>query len=401
MKSVNRARTHKGMFKAPRWAVLAFISPCFGSIAACDGEGTDQAGVETQGAAGTTAAPVPGTSGSVAESTATAGRGEAGTGVIVTTTAGTSPSGGKGDAGARSSVAGAGAAGSSAIGGSAAAGMAAAGSGAPAVGGSSADSGSAAGSGAAGSGPAAGGDNSCLAGITNYDMPGKFQVMTTRAESVHFYVPMVPAGCKVPVVHLSNGTGGTCNGYKAILNHMASHGFLATCYESTNTGSGKPCMDALTAAYMRYPDLADDKIGSTGHSQGGGAAITCVYLAEMRWGTMRKYTGHAMEPAHGMNRSGYMSEYPKIKSPIFMFSGSRDTIVSSSWVRQGYAPLTCEKIWYEATGAPHVPVPTSWTQESAVAWFRWKLLDDEAAGTYFKMLPSTDRWDAVMGTPTM
>jgi hypothetical protein len=38
-------------------------------------------------------------------------------------------------------------------------------------------------------------------------------------------------------------------------------------------------------------------------------------------------------------------------------------------------------------------VPTRWAEESAVVWFRWKLLGDEAAGAYFKNMPNTDDWD--------
>jgi hypothetical protein len=241
----------------------------------------------------------------------------------------------------------------------------------------------------------------CLQGITGYSEEGPFSFETARSGSVNLWIPDVPAGCKVPVVHLANGTGARCSSYGAILEHLASHGFLATCYENTNTGQGTQCVEAIETALNEYPDLADNKIGSTGHSQGGGAAVVCVYRAEEKWGTSMKYAGHAMEPAHGFGDapSDYASLYAQIESPIFMFNGSRDTLVSASWVGQGFRALndSVEAYWYTAVGAAHIPVPTSWTQESATAWFRWKLLDDKQACTYFKetMLSGGD-WELQM-----
>jgi hypothetical protein len=236
----------------------------------------------------------------------------------------------------------------------------------------------------------------CLGGIADYAAKGPFTYRTATSGSVKFWVPDVPAGCKVPVVHLANGTGARCVAYSAILEHLASHGFLATCFEDTNTGQGTQCIEAIETAYAEYPDLADDKIGSTGHSQGGGAAVVCVYRAEAKWGTYKIYAGHAMEPAHGFGDApaNYAALYAQIESPIFMFNGSADSFVSSAYVGQGFRALadSTEAYWYEASGAAHIPVPTRWTQESATAWFRWKLLGDSEACEYFKALPDGDSW---------
>jgi len=47
---------------------------------------------------------------------------------------------------------------------------------------------------------------SCLDGITDYEDAGPFTFTTTMSGSVNFWIPAVPAGCKVPVIHLANGT---------------------------------------------------------------------------------------------------------------------------------------------------------------------------------------------------
>jgi dienelactone hydrolase len=244
-----------------------------------------------------------------------------------------------------------------------------------------------------GPGPSAG----CLEGITNYKEMGKFTYKAETSDKVKMWVPAVPAGCKVPVIHLANGTGASCSSYGAVLTHLASHGFLATCYEDPNTGQGTQCITALETATQKHPELADDKIGSTGHSQGGGAAFVCLQRAEDKWGSAKIYAGHAMEPASGFGDSpaDYASVYAKIKSPMFMFNGSSDTLVSSSWVGQAFTAMadSTESYWYEATGASHIPIPTKWTQESTVAWFRWKLLGDKTACEYFKKMPDGNDWN--------
>ena len=131
--------------------------------------------------------------------------------------------------------------------------------------------------------------------------------------------------------------------------------------------------------------------GSTGHSQGGGAAITCAYLAEQEWGEDIKAAAHAIQPAHGMNRSTYTSEYPIINSPIFMFSGSADTVVPKAWVGRGYDLLNTETYWFEAVGATHINM-NSWAKESAVPWFGCKLLNNQQACTAFLSLAETEKW---------
>jgi len=44
---------------------------------------------------------------------------------------------------------------------------------------------------------------SCLADITNYDTAGPFKYEAKTMGSVKMWAPMVPAGCKVPIVHLA------------------------------------------------------------------------------------------------------------------------------------------------------------------------------------------------------
>jgi len=219
------------------------------------------------------------------------------------------------------------------------------------------------------------------------------------------WVPQMPAGCRIPMVHLANGTTATCSAYQGDLNRLASHGFLTLCYENTNTGAGTQGIQAYDAAIAMFPDLVDKKIGSTGHSQGGQAAFTVLQLAEAKY-TGYTFAGLAMEPASGFGTqpSGgtWQQVYAKIKSPMFMFSGTADMLVSAAWVGQAYSAMNPknEVYWWSATGATHIPTPEVPEQQVSIPWFRWKLLGDKAACTFFKAMPGnamiTPGWTKVM-----
>src|SRR5580658_5251673 len=247
---------------------------------------------------------------------------------------------------------------------------------------------------------------SCLDGITDYEDAGPFTFTTTMSGSVNFWIPAVPAGCKVPVIHLANGTGATCSDYEDALERFATHGFLTTCYEDTNTGAGTEGMTAFETALAMYPDLADNKLGSTGHSQGGQAAFTTLQLAEAKWGTAMIYAGLAMEPASGFGTQPtggtWEQVYGEITSPMFMFSGTADVLVSSSWVGEAYSAMstTDEVYWWSATGATHIPTPQVPEEQVSIPWFRWKLLGDNAACVFFKAMPGNSAispgWTTVM-----
>jgi hypothetical protein len=246
------------------------------------------------------------------------------------------------------------------------------------------------------------GEGNCLDGITNYAEDGPFEYEATSSGQVKMWVPMVPPGCKVPMVHLANGTGATCGSYGPSLTRLASHGFLALCYENPNTGAGTQGLMAFQTALQEHPDLADYKFGSTGHSQGGQASFVVLQYAEKEWGDKGIYAGLAMEPASGFGAQpieGWSQVYGMIKSPMFMFSGlGTDGLVSQLWVQSGFDALSdsVEAYFWAKAGATHIPVPNGEEQEISIPWFRWKLLGDPQACMAFKAIPMTNSaWTVV------
>lgn len=245
--------------------------------------------------------------------------------------------------------------------------------------------------------PDQGGDDDswCLDGITNYDSNGPFNYRSSSSGRVKMWVPNVPSGCKVPMVHYANGTGATCSFYRPMLTRLASHGFLTLCYENTNTGAGTQGLEAFKTALNEHSDIAAYKFGSTGHSQGGMSAFNVLARAENEWGDQAIYAGLAMEPASGFGanpREGWQTLYRSINSPMAMFSGvPTDTLVAQSWVQQAFNTLSdsTEAYFYGKRGANHIGTINQDGNVLLISWFRWKLLGDEAACQYFRSIPNS------------
>lgn len=248
------------------------------------------------------------------------------------------------------------------------------------------------------------GESSCLAMVTSgYDQEGPFQFDSMREGSVNFWVPKVPDGCKVPIVHLANGTGASCSSYGRALERFATHGFLTACYENPNTGAGTQGLEAFQTALQKFPNLAAKRFGSTGHSQGGQAAFVVLSLAEKEFGLEgNKFAGLAMQPASGFGSQpagGWQMQYRTIKSPMFMFSGrGTDGLVPQTWVQDAFDTLdeSIEAYHWTKQGGAHIPTPQGEEMQIGPAWFRWKLLGDQKACEFFKSIPMTDStWEEV------
>jgi len=212
--------------------------------------------------------------------------------------------------------------------------------------------------------------------------------------SVKFTVPGVPMGCKVPIVHLANGTTATCSAYQPILTRLATHGSWPLLRGPEYRGGG-PGHPGNRLSDDDVPDLYDNKIGSTGHSQAVKAAYVVLAKAEKKYGDTFTYAGLAMEPA-----SGFGTQPTPVLADLLRADQVADVHVQRpeyGWprfARLGPAAydamsMTVEKYFWTANGATHIPVPNDLTMEVAIPWFRWKLLGDQKACAAFKALPMT------------
>lgn len=220
--------------------------------------------------------------------------------------------------------------------------------------------------------------------------PGPYSIKTTKLGKVTVIEPITDGKCKKVISHYSNGTGAMCLFYLEVNRHLASHGYMATCYESPATGSGEPCIKAYDTVKDR-PDVLKDHLLSIGHSQGGNASVHCQYKMQSRYPSV-KVVSAGSQPAWGMGWARYSADLPKIGSPIAVFSGDADTIVPHAWVQRGVRRMKSEHYYYQCKPkCTHLNSKT-WHKSFALAFSNGWLLGDDTAKAIFKGFPDGQYW---------
>ena len=182
-----------------------------------------------------------------------------------------------------------------------------------------------------------------------------------------------------PVITWGNGTGSTPNLYRALLNHLASHGFVVIASNSTNVAQGDPppMLAGVTwvleqnadPSSVMYQRIDTTHIGGTGHSQGGFA--TTAAAGDARITTIAPLCG--------------AQNQRNLHGPAFLFCGGMDTTVPCSTIMNAYNGITNQPVmlasylaadhanWVTFGGNTVKPVEVAVT-----AWMRVHLMGDAA-----------------------
>lgn len=218
-----------------------------------------------------------------------------------------------------------------------------------------------------------------------------------------FYFPaeMASSGGKYPAVIFSNGTGVAGSQYSAVLEHLASWGFIVVATEeaySWNGFSSEMCLRRLrmlnetknvegwdTNPFFQHVDL--DRIGAAGHSQGGVGVINAVtdmehasmYRAAFIASPTNKELAAALE---------WPYEASKVKIPTFLVSSTgqadENMVVSLDGLQQIYGeiPDSVPKLMARRNDADHGDM-LYFADGYMTAWFLWQLCADETAAAVF------------------
>jgi predicted dienelactone hydrolase len=232
--------------------------------------------------------------------------------------------------------------------------------------------------------------------VTDFAEPGPFDV--TQASdgpscTVHRPTDAALGGpdknLKHPVITWGNGTGTTPSVYAGVLRHWASHGFIVTAANSTNTGDAvemEDCLDwileqdTVSGPYMGRVDAS--KIGASGHSQGGGGTL-------MIGRDERIIATAPLQPYILGGLGGFQSSsIAQQKAPMFLMSGSGDTIATPSANQQPvFDDTNVPVFWGTLQGATHTGTAIGnigGYRGPATAWFRLHLMGDESArGSFY------------------
>jgi hypothetical protein len=217
---------------------------------------------------------------------------------------------------------------------------------------------------------------------TNYGNTGPYAV-TTQTDSVHtIYSPsnLGSLGCtRHPIILWGNGTLTQPSWYDGLLRHLASHGFIVAAANTSNAGTGQEMLAGIDKlrgfngqAGNRFNGRVDlDRVGSTGHSQGGSGAVRTA--ADSRVDTTF--------PIEGGFFAGSAFTY---RVPTLFLAGENDTLKAG--IRAQYdATRNVPAAYAELAGASHLtPLGNGGGfRGAATAWARWQLMGDTAARNQF------------------
>lgn len=228
-----------------------------------------------------------------------------------------------------------------------------------------------------------------LAQENPYDARGPFKVKQVQAgPGCYFFYPVKPDPTPNPVILWGNGTNTMVARYGPMVSQWASHGFIVAAAMTGNAGSGQEmlgCLDFLEKENARKGSVFKDAVdvahvGASGHSQGGTGAI-------MAGRDARVTTTAPIQPATQGARYQAGAE-TKQQGPMLMLSGGLDNITDPA---RHHKPVfdnaNVPVVWATLLGAGHnapVVLDSGPYRPATTAWFRWRLLGDEAAGRMFE-----------------
>jgi len=227
--------------------------------------------------------------------------------------------------------------------------------------------------------------NNGFPSVSDFSARGAFQTLIEVSEDSDctIYRPQILGenGLKHPVVIWGNATTASVERYDQGLDHLASHGFIVTAANGMMLGSGQEMLDCLE--YVLDQNLrpgpyqghvAVDRVGATGHSQGaGGAVMTATDPRVSTTAPMATWTGFSDT-----------SVYADISGSMFIQNCERDSMATREIAQPIFDALTVV-FWGTLAGKSHDEPFSDFGAHRAptTAWFRWQLMDDQKASTYF------------------
>ena len=203
-------------------------------------------------------------------------------------------------------------------------------------------------------------------------------------------------GKKYPLLIISNGMEFSCTSFIAILQHLASWGFIAAGNDALNSGSGETAAKTLEEMLSEnekqgslFHDRIDlDHIGGIGYFQGGAGAIRQATISKNKDHYSALYLASPMTlPFIEKAKAAAWSYDPsQITVPVFIASGGdgiENGILAPKEDMEGiYQAAKGPAVIGRMKGEDHLRVMTR-ADAYMTAWFRMILSGDEKAASIF------------------
>jgi hypothetical protein len=229
--------------------------------------------------------------------------------------------------------------------------------------------------------------------FTSYGNTGSYQITKEsnvgplRGYDVYRPSTLSASGELHPVITWGNGTGASNETYNSFLKHLASYGFIVVASHSGSVGSGSQMIDGISwlleengkSSSDYYKKINPNRIGATGHSQGGAGTINTAHDDE-RVTCIAPLAPATFSYPYFYSTSG-------IECPIFIMVGANDGLANPNSVYSvSYRSATTTAIYGELRGNNHFDLTGDIGdfRKYVTAWFvanLWK--DNSAEGLFF------------------
>ena len=215
-------------------------------------------------------------------------------------------------------------------------------------------------------------------------------------EKYEIYYPadMVKSKDTYPAVIMVNGSGTPAKRYPALLQHLASWGFIVIGNEDPSTGTGESTdstAEKLLALNQDkdsifYHRIDVDHIGISGHSQGGVGVFNAItsqphhalYQAAVALSPTNERTANALH---------WTYDPTAVHTPILLLAGTvgdfeLKIVIPKEDMKSLYAKISAPKAMARRKGAEHGQMLYS-ADGYVTAWLCWQLRGDKTAAKAF------------------
>ena len=184
--------------------------------------------------------------------------------------------------------------------------------------------------------------------------------------------------------------------YDALFKHLASWGFAVIGNDDPSTGFGISAdltFDHLIEINsdqesLFYGKLDLDKVGITGHSQGGAGVLSALSITEHAKDYL---TGVSLSPTHEemAHAFGWNYDLSKIEAPLLMIAGTKGdfetkSVIPLKMMKAMYDKIPSFKVMMRKIDMEHGQMLYS-ADGYVTAWFCWQLKGDEKAAEAFRV----------------
>lgn len=232
-----------------------------------------------------------------------------------------------------------------------------------------------------------------------YAAPGPYRVAQQTVRDAagrpqyELYLPQ-PLGAAHPAVTWGNGTGSLPRDYDALLEHLASWGFVTIDVYRRNVGSGAAILGAAQFLAAQSADPASPlfgrvdpgRIGAAGHSQGASGVINAA--TRFAEGTLIRTVVPVALPFQTFTDPEDRYDTRLLTVPMFLIGGTDDLLISPPSVNRSAYNRTDDTLpaaMAMLRNAGHTEIMGNGGGQRGylTAWMRFQLAGDAAAAAAF------------------